>query len=456
MVVIMDVMNTSSLQKMVFVNQPWAKTFCISRIFSIFLFWSGLAITAPGYAVDLAGEVQTPDGTNICAIVLASGQFMFSCDPNGPFSLTGLPSEEDGSVKRQIYADGFFSRVDVLPDSVDETVVMTPSGICPIYNTPYEPAFLPGSAGQWITISGNVLSQDTQTSVCAMVLANGEYIFSCDGTGSYSLNIPLDSNGQFKLQVYADGYAPSIQVFDEFAPVNDVRMARAAECQPLDTTSPEITLQGANPVELNTGDVYTEPGVTAHDNVDGDISSEIVIDASAVNTAEVGSYIVAYNVSDSSGNAAIEAQRIVNVTVNQVNQVPVISGDPLTRVTADVFYTFQPVASDPDGDNLLFTITGRPPWISFDPGTGHLSGTPSNLDAGTYSNIVISVTDGTETVSLPAFSIAVDAAPVINVPPVISGTPAGSVTANDGYSFQPAASDADGDPLTFTLSLIHI
>ena len=65
---------------------------------------------------------------------------------------------------------------------------------------------------------------------------------------------------------------------------------------------------------------------------------------------------------------------------------------------------------------------------------------------------MISVTDGTETVSLPAFSIEVDAAPVNNVPPVISGTPAGSETANDGYSFQPAASDADGDPLPFTIS----
>ena len=64
-----------------------------------------------------------------------------------------------------------------------------------------------------------------------MVLANGQYMFSCDGTGSYTLNIPLDINGQFKLRVYADGVAPNIQLFDEFSVVNDVRMARAAECQ---------------------------------------------------------------------------------------------------------------------------------------------------------------------------------------------------------------------------------
>jgi len=41
----------------------------------------------------------------------------------------------------------------------------------------------------------------------------------------------LDNNGQFKLQVYADGFAPAIQIFDEFKTTNDVRMARATECQ---------------------------------------------------------------------------------------------------------------------------------------------------------------------------------------------------------------------------------
>jgi hypothetical protein len=63
------------------------------------------------------------------------------------------------------------------------------------------------------------------------VLANGQYIFSCDGAGNYALNIPLDSKGQFKLQVYADGFAPTIQTLDEFSSTNDVRMARATECQ---------------------------------------------------------------------------------------------------------------------------------------------------------------------------------------------------------------------------------
>ena len=181
--------------------------------------------------VDLSGTIKTLDSTGICAIVLASGQYTFSCNPPGVFSLTDVALGSDDTVKRQIYADGFFPKIDTLLDSTNEDVVMTRSGVCPNYNLPYEPAFVPGSAGKEIYIAGEVLLQNTQTPICAMVLTNGQHMFSCDGTGSYFLKIPLDSNGQFKLQVYADGFAPSIRAFDEFKTTNIVRMARAVECQ---------------------------------------------------------------------------------------------------------------------------------------------------------------------------------------------------------------------------------
>ena len=109
---------------------------------------------------------------------------------------------------------------------------MTRSGSCPDYNTSYQPAFIPDSAGKRINITGTIFLQDSQTPVCAMVLANGQFMFSCDGTGRYSLNIPLDTNGQFKLQVYADGFAPATKILDEHLDLGDgdIRMARAVEC----------------------------------------------------------------------------------------------------------------------------------------------------------------------------------------------------------------------------------
>jgi hypothetical protein len=80
-----------------------------------------------------------------------------------------------------------------------------------------------------------------------------------------------------------------------------------------DTTAPVITLVGSATVDLEVGDTYTEQGATATDNVDGDLTSNIVI-TGAVNTAIAATYIVDYNVSDAASNAAIQVSRIVHVT----------------------------------------------------------------------------------------------------------------------------------------------
>jgi len=48
-----------------------------------------------------------------------------------------------------------------------------------------------------------------------------------------------------------------------------------------------------------------------------------------------------------------------------------------------------------------------PPWATFSIATGQLSGTPAATDVGTYSGIVISVSDGLSSSALPAFSITV-------------------------------------------------
>lgn len=184
----------------------------------------------PSSGVDLTGDVQDEGGTPLCSLVLASGQFDFSCNPNGPYSLLDLPTESDGTVTRQVYVDGFFPNVATLTGSTDETVVMTRANNCPDYNSFPAPGVFPGSAGNQINISGTVLLQNTQTPVCALALANGQFAFTCDGSGSYALNIPLDANGQYTLQVYADGFAPMVQRFDEFSPNVEVRLARASEC----------------------------------------------------------------------------------------------------------------------------------------------------------------------------------------------------------------------------------
>lgn len=131
------------------------------------------------------------------------------------------------------------------------------------------------------------------------------------------------------------------------------------------------------------------------------------------------------------------------------NTPPTISGNPSPIVMAGQQYIFIPTATDADGDALTFAISGKPSWATFSTTDGQLVGTPSRTQAGVYSNIRISVSDGKATTSLPAFTIQVQAPP--NNPPVISGTPETTATVGTPYSFQPQASDADNDRLVYSI-----
>ena len=103
-----------------------------------------------------------------------------------------------------------------------------------------------------------------------------------------------------------------------------------------DTTAPIITLNGASTIDLNVGDSYTEQGATATDNVDGDISANILIGGDTVDTNNTGTYIVTYNVSDAANNAAAEVTRTINVTVIEDTIPPVITLNGSSTINLNV------------------------------------------------------------------------------------------------------------------------
>lgn len=96
-------------------------------------------------------------------------------------------------------------------------------------------------------------------------------------------------------------------------------------------------------------------------------------------------------------------------TSTTANVAPVIAGTPTKAINAGQAYSFAPSASDANGDTIAFSIQNKPSWASFDTTTGRLSGTPTAANVGTYSNVVISVSDATHTTSLAAFAINVTA-----------------------------------------------
>ncbi|RUM94477.1 MAG: hypothetical protein DSZ28_03005 [Thiothrix sp.] len=77
-----------------------------------------------------------------------------------------------------------------------------------------------------------------------------------------------------------------------------------------DTTKPTITLLGDQTSHLFAGNNYADEGATANDDIDGDITSNIVT-RNNVDTSTPGTYTVTYNVVDVAGNVAIGRVRTV-------------------------------------------------------------------------------------------------------------------------------------------------
>lgn len=80
----------------------------------------------------------------------------------------------------------------------------------------------------------------------------------------------------------------------------------------VDTTAPVLTLLGITPADAEWTQVYIDAGATASDNVDGDITGDIIT-VNPVNTLVIGVYTITYNVTDNAGNDAAEITRTVNV-----------------------------------------------------------------------------------------------------------------------------------------------
>ncbi|MBS0614871.1 MAG: hypothetical protein JSS24_17025 [Proteobacteria bacterium] len=91
-----------------------------------------------------------------------------------------------------------------------------------------------------------------------------------------------------------------------------------------------------------------------------------------------------------------------------------ISGTPSPAATVGQFYSFTPTVKAASNATIAFAMANKPVWGAFNAGNGTLSGTPAAADAKTFSNIVISVSDGKTSATLVPFSITVN--------PAVTGT----------------------------------
>ncbi|MCD9026431.1 immunoglobulin-like domain-containing protein [Cohnella silvisoli] len=202
-----------------------------------------------------------------------------------------------------------------------------------------------------------------------------------------------------------------------------------------DGDAPAIYLNGSSPMTVEVGSVFTDPGATAYDKQDGNITASITV-TGTVDTNTIGNYKLDYNVLDSAGNAALSVSRAVYVKDTQP-PVLVLRGNPAMRLPYGAMFS-DPGAQATDAysgdvsDRIVVT------------------GTVNTLQAGDYT-LRYNVQD-------PAGNAAAEVTRTVTVEPVhsIGGgfTPpiAKPIIDQNGAPLDPAAIDTSKPSVTLELT----
>jgi iron complex outermembrane receptor protein len=159
-----------------------------------------------------------------------------------------------------------------------------------------------GAISLGLALAGNTLTASYKPAGGAWTVADtvDMAVAGPDPTSEWTLSV-------FNWGVAAVTFAATSHVVDEFS----VTFTPAGAA--VDTIAPVITLLGAEIIYLDKGDTYADPGATATDNEDGDLTSAIVVGGDTVAANSVGAYEVTYDVEDAAGNAATTVTRWVIV-----------------------------------------------------------------------------------------------------------------------------------------------
>lgn len=134
------------------------------------------------------------------------------------------------------------------------------------------------------------------------------------------------------------------------------------------------------------------------------------------------------------------------INVTATNSAPNITSTPVTTASEDIQYSYQVVASDPNGDAIIYSLDSKPQNMSIS-STGLISWTPLQSNVGSHS-IVVKVSDN-KVSTTQSYILVVNA---VNDKPVITSTPPTIAYKGLTYSYQVEAYDVDNDVLYYLIN----
>lgn len=160
--------------------------------------------------VHISGSVSY-EGTPICTMVLANGQYMFTCDINqGLYDLT-VPLDDQGQITLFAFCDSLAPfKVSLTPSQAAIHNIMMASAGPESHQISLTYGIGTSTKPGWVTLNGTATFEGTPLNI--MVLANGQYLFTPIETGAFSMEVPLDNEGRITLFGFGDGFQPYKQL----------------------------------------------------------------------------------------------------------------------------------------------------------------------------------------------------------------------------------------------------
>ena len=163
--------------------------------------------------------------------------------------------------------------------------------------------------------------------------------------------------------------------------------------------------------------------------------------------ATAGTFSAALIVRDGRGGVA-SATTAVTIAPAPANRTPVSRpGGPYSGTAGQPVSFDGSASSDPDGDSLTLA------WRFGDGGTSTGPAPTYTYGAAGDYTVDLTVSDGRGGTNTASTTAHITPPPPTNRPPAFTSTPLLTGTATQAYAYQAAASDPDGDPLSFALSV---
>lgn len=362
--------------------------------------------------------------------------------------------------------------------SVDITVTNTASGLASntlVGGFTYNPNATPvlTAIGAQSTTEGVLLSfgvsatdvdGDTPILTTSALPGTASFVDGLDGTGTFSWTPAFTEAGTYNVTFYATDANDALLVDSEVVAITVIEAGNQTPVlAPVNDTT--VAEGGSLVVAVSATDADGEiPGLSASgpDNAPLPANASFLDNANGTGAltfnpdfGQAGVYDIVFKAVD----AALDVDSVVmQITVTEINQLPVLAAIGAQNGTENVLLQFVVTATDADGTiPILSTSTPLPGtaiFVDSANGTGVFEWTPTFTDAGTY-NVTFFATDADVPTDIDSEQVVITIVDAGNQPPVLTAIATPQQVAEGGALNIPiTASDPDGTlPVLTALNL---